>query len=319
LTGIEKQGQPDDKFQYNGKEKQEEFGLNWSDYGARFYDPQLGRWHAVDPLAEKYFGLSPYSYVANNPINAYDPNGEEIMIIGDSKYMIATLNAILQMGRSKVGAKMIDRLASSKNRVIIRNGDSNGEKSSEDQNGVKTSYITWNPNISKSEGKEKPSFIGLAHELRHSDQYFLGMKDEAVIDGNRPFVETRDGVAANTIELKEIEAVHFENEIRAAMGIELRRTKEGFDADVSKDKKTFGSGPESGYMWGTLRYTVPNTRSYKGEWNTNYAVYWARVLNNFKKGPSDLSGYSRKDPFKPGGVDQNYNFSKEKNSAVIKY
>jgi hypothetical protein len=33
LAGIEKQGQPDDKFQYNGKEKQEEFGLNWNDYG----------------------------------------------------------------------------------------------------------------------------------------------------------------------------------------------------------------------------------------------------------------------------------------------
>lgn len=81
LAGIEKQGSPDYKFQYNGKEKQEEFGLNWNDYGARMYDPQLGRWHATDPMAEKYYSLSPYNYVAGNPVNAIDPDGNYIVAI----------------------------------------------------------------------------------------------------------------------------------------------------------------------------------------------------------------------------------------------
>jgi RHS repeat-associated protein len=75
LAGIEKQGQPDLKFQYNGKEKQEEFGLNWNDYGARFYDPQLGRWHSVDPMTESQEQWNPYHYVYDNPVLRTDPDG----------------------------------------------------------------------------------------------------------------------------------------------------------------------------------------------------------------------------------------------------
>ena len=51
---------PDNRYRYNGKEEQAEFGSSLSDYGARQYSASTGRWLAMDPLAEKYYPVSPY-------------------------------------------------------------------------------------------------------------------------------------------------------------------------------------------------------------------------------------------------------------------
>ena len=74
ITGAE------NAYQYNGKELNSDFGLDWLDYGARWYDASIGRWSAVDPLSEKYYSISPYVYVANNPLKFIDPDGRTQVI-----------------------------------------------------------------------------------------------------------------------------------------------------------------------------------------------------------------------------------------------
>jgi RHS repeat-associated protein len=68
---------PDNKYLYNGKELQSDYNLNQYDYGARFYDPVIGRFTTVDKLADFKDQIkdSPYAYVSNNPISRIDPDG----------------------------------------------------------------------------------------------------------------------------------------------------------------------------------------------------------------------------------------------------
>lgn len=72
------------QYKYNSKEWQDELGLNFYDYGARNYDPALGRWMNMDVLSEKYPNVSSYVYVSNMPTIAIDPDGNEIILVTSS-------------------------------------------------------------------------------------------------------------------------------------------------------------------------------------------------------------------------------------------
>jgi len=113
LNGIIK-----NKYGITGKEIQnKEFsdgsGLELYDFGARMQDPQLGRWHSIDPIVANYYWLSPYNYCNNNPIKFLDPNGMEFKdtTIDNKKgrYDVGTLSTVTITGKSKQNNSLADR------------------------------------------------------------------------------------------------------------------------------------------------------------------------------------------------------------------
>lgn len=65
-----------DKYKFTGKERDVETGYDY--FGARYYDSRIGRWLVIDPLFEKYPGISPYIYSLNNPATYFDLDGKVV-------------------------------------------------------------------------------------------------------------------------------------------------------------------------------------------------------------------------------------------------
>ena len=67
------------RYRYNGKEEQAlAAGVPYTDYGARFFDPEHCTWLSPDPLSGKYPCVYPYAFCAGDPVNYVDPDGREL-------------------------------------------------------------------------------------------------------------------------------------------------------------------------------------------------------------------------------------------------
>ncbi|MDC6384634.1 polymorphic toxin type 8 domain-containing protein [Muricauda sp. SK9] len=92
------------KLKFGGKELSEELGLETYDFGARNYDPALGRWMNIDPLAEVMRRHSPYNYAFDNPVYFEDPDG--MMPIGPGKGILKATKSLKRQGRCGSQARL---------------------------------------------------------------------------------------------------------------------------------------------------------------------------------------------------------------------
>jgi RHS repeat-associated protein len=120
-------GNPSYQYKYQGQELQE---TGMYDYGARMYMPDIGRWGVVDPLAEKYRRMSPYSYAADNPIRYVDYDGRDYGIYIDFKKGTITVKGTYyatanDMKSANGGAKQWNDISGKYNYIYK---DANGNK-----------------------------------------------------------------------------------------------------------------------------------------------------------------------------------------------
>lgn len=73
---------------FTGKERDDDYGVNWLHFPFRSYDPEIGRWLARDPWAHKYPSWSPYVYAMDNPMWFIDPDGRGVIINSSGRRLI---------------------------------------------------------------------------------------------------------------------------------------------------------------------------------------------------------------------------------------
>ena len=138
------------RYRLGGKEEQSFGGLDLGkvDFGARQYDPFTAGWTTIDPMAEKYVSLSPYSYCAGDPVNIVDPQGDTLFVkhrketlmylnglfyYSDGKeytgrvggFLKRVDNAISSICQTDTGRAIIEELETSKNVFTIDYAESN--------------------------------------------------------------------------------------------------------------------------------------------------------------------------------------------------
>ena len=103
-----------ERFKFTGKERDEETGYDF--FGALNYTSAASIWLSVDPLADKYPGISPYAYCAWNPMRYVDPDGRDWYEAEDGSIVWTDYKSQQAMDEVKIIGKYLGEA------VVIANG-----------------------------------------------------------------------------------------------------------------------------------------------------------------------------------------------------
>ena len=245
------------KYKYNGKELQDELGLNMYDYGNRNYDPAIGRFMNMDRFAEKYYKKTPYQYAGNNPILFNDIKGDSIAIYSkqDKKNVVyengqlytkdakgknvayngknvkvdkngnktiggflgKTLDALNKISSGKSGNELVSAIQSDSKFNVIKESNDGTNSSAGVSGRVRWDPLNTSGGPNQSGGTSRDSYIGLAHELGHVLDGLDGTVDDTPLS-------PEGGTKSDII------AMHWENRVRGENNVSLR-TSYGYDSN----------------------------------------------------------------------------------------
>lgn len=222
----------DSRYRFIGKELSTE--SSEYDFGARYLDPLPGRFTTLDPMAEKYYGFSPYAYCTGNPVNLVDPDGKKI-VIGTLKGRIASYLGINNFERAvrkdlqrlkEVGSVVKTAILEiEQSPEIIYIYPATLRNYNKDENGYypAKNIIFYNPDsyqpyVDILNQYVRYPFIGLAHELGHAQNDINGKDIHIDLD------KVNKGDKEEIMRLNENEqnSIRIENQVRSFMGLELR-------------------------------------------------------------------------------------------------
>ena len=170
-------------YKYNGKELDTMHGLNTYDYGARQYNPIVGRWDRMDPLCEKYYSISPYVYCMNNPVNAFDPDGKDV-------WLFAT-------NLPQTDYNIINKIfCSATHTFIVVTNDQ----------GIVTKYSAYGPENGWPVGDDKLTEIPYKQDIQVYNDFFEGKKNKFLKKAQK--VEVPKGMSSKEFDNKVTQTIN---------------------------------------------------------------------------------------------------------------
>ena len=173
-------------LKFLGKEWDHQHGLDLYDFGARLYDPAVGRWTTMDPLCEKYYSVSPYAYCHNNPVNRIDPDGKDVLIwyqdargnnryfvfngtqkrVPNNSFVLDFVHTYNYLKAKNAGRNIVNAV---KNRsVLIELQEDNESTLYQSSNRRHTIFWEARKGIILSNGKRQSPAVRLEHEFDHA-------------------------------------------------------------------------------------------------------------------------------------------------------